>query len=395
VALVADELPRAHATADWRPTAASFRQCIEAARVPDGSRPQAELRGALALALSRIRPVYHGSEELMGRHAYAVFAAALGYEAFTTETMRMLYEDRQAMVHGAGGRTSGPVEAVVETCRRHRDAGRIRDALANSRSAGVLTGSTSYSPFYNVRGTTGERPGSDLDLIVVVAEVDDLPGAGERLAGVPGVHLSGLRDLDRRARTFLRRYHDGRTMFSHKVSMWAARSSDPLLPWPRARCRYQVSVHFLTPEVLEYALVASSTAIMPDVSGRQRTVRDYRRAAPLSPDVRTGFDARHFRVDVRTERAVAGELRTSWLYIIDENERYFPGLIQLMLLPPREVLWDGTGVLPRLEAFRHKVGERLRLERVLRPHDAIASTFSLARRDSFAPHVLRELDYAD
>jgi hypothetical protein len=184
-------------------------------------------------------------------------------------------------------------------------------------------------------------------------------------------------------------------MFSHKISMWATRGGDPLLPWSDARSHYQVSMHFVTREMLEYALVTSSTMIISDISGGQRTFQDYRQTSPLRQDVRRAFDARPLPVDVKSEPAAGGELRSSWLYLIDESERYRPGLLQVMLLPPRRLLWDGLDVGPQLEAFQHKVGDRLRHERRLRSDDIIRPTFSMVRRESLAPHIIEALDYAD
>jgi hypothetical protein len=392
---IADLLPHADLRADWRRVRGLFHQQIQLIdggfrRIPD------EITEAFADAVLEISASYAGREEELCEHALAVLADVECGEIVDLDLFRTYYEDdRFTPAPGVASeprRRSAPYEAIVETCRRLRDSRRLRAACRNTRTSGLLIGSTSYGRFYNVRGNRCGNAASDLDFIVVIEEADGPYTIAEALASLPGVAVSDVDHLVRRARVFADGLDDGRTVFSHKIRLWADGTSDPMLPSGAAPADYLLSLHVMTPPVLDYVLVTSTPRLLKETAGTRRTVRDYREALTARWDHLHDFAGRSHRVELDAVPAEDGCLRSPRVYHIDEFDCYFPGFFQTMLFPQPDLLWDDLDVRPAIDEFQRKLGERVRYEANRREHAMLRPSFAHVRREVFAPSVIKLLD---
>jgi hypothetical protein len=365
---VADAVREANTVADWTRVRELYRQVV--AMLPEP--PPDDLAGALAEALTALVPAYAGRIGLLEPHTYAVFAAAEGFELLDDTLFRHLYDDKRFT--RAGERHPPPLQTVVETCRRLRDADRLGTLLRGKGSSAILCGSVDYGAFYNVRAA------SDLDLVVVIDETATLPTLADGLALLPGVVDADVARFAGRAAIFAGRYDDGNTSFSHKVTV-------------HSDSTYLISVHVLTRPLLRYVLAGSATRLAPDEAGTVRTILDYRETTTGRLDVHRTFAGRRHTRDATLTPAQGGTLRTTSAYVIDETGAYGLGFVQSLFLTIRpEPLWDDLGIRAELDAFRHKLRERLRMERALRPHALTLLSLAHMRRPVLGPHAVRALD---
>ncbi|MEV0457331.1 hypothetical protein [Catellatospora methionotrophica] len=391
---VSDRLTEVRSTADWDRPEAAYGQIVHIAEDPETCHLPVDVGGRLAEALSEISPNYRGREALMVEHAQVLFAQVDGHETFDDTLFESLYVDeRFSRFHDgrSARRLPTPFETVVETCRRLRDARAVRDALSGLPMSGILAGSASYGQFYNVRGWHSTQDASDLDMVVVVDNADVLAEVADRLRGVAGIDRNSVDNLRQRTNPFCRLYDDDQTAFSHKLVMWN-HTPDLMMPLTRRQTSYLLSVHFLTRPVLDFVLVSASAKLTRDATGAKRTVRDYRDTTTGRKDHQRTFAGRGHPMGLETEDAAAGHLRHSRIYFIDDRDAYCPGLLQNILLPRPEILWDDLQVRDELAKFRSKVMSRLRYERHQRPHELLQLSLSHPRRDYFAPHIVREID---
>ncbi|MBQ1061969.1 hypothetical protein AB0F90_08985 [Micromonospora chalcea] len=381
---IADAVREANGAADWKLPRELYRQVI--AMLPE--LPPDELLGALAEALAGLMPSYAGKIGLLASHTLAVMAGAEGAELLDDALFLRLYHDERFTRAGElGRRRPPPLQAVVETCRRLRDAELLSDLLRGAGSSAVVCGSVDYGAFYNV------CTASDLDLVVVVDGTSTLATIADRLALLPGVADADVARFAERARIFAGRYDDGNTSFSHKLTVRADGSPDPLLPIDGPLPRYRISLHVLTRPLLRYVLVDPVTRLTADDAGTARTMRDYREITTGRRDVHRTFAGRQHARDAIVEPAEDGHLRTTSIYVIDETDAYCLGFVQSLLLTARpEPLWDDLGIRSELGAFRHKLRERLRMERALHPYKMMLLSLAHVRRPVLGPHVVRSLD---
>lgn len=344
--------------------------------------PPADLRDALAECLTGLVNDFRGEEEHIVAYVLVVLAELAGEETFDVELFRRHY--------GAGrsipGRSMPTLfEATVESVRRLRDTGRLEEVLAGSGTSGILCGSTSYGPFYNVRSA------SDLDVVIVIETASAAAVVADRLRRLAGVNPESVALLRARADLFRDRYDDGRTTLSHKVRLWTG-PDDPMLAETGLPGDYQLSLHLVTDRVLGYALVESTPVLERRTVGGVRTVRDYRDTATTRPDLPCTFAGREHPVLARVEPVILGWLRSTTACQFDDADCYCPGFLQTLLLPLLDVRWDERNCRPRLRAFERKFRDRYMLERARSPHALLRPSFTHLRRAVFAPHVIRVFD---
>jgi hypothetical protein len=228
---------------------------------------------------------------------------------------------------------------------------------------------------------------------VVVGETSTLATIADRLALLPGVTDADAARFARRARIFAGRYDDGNTSFSHKLTVRVEGSPDPLLPVDGPLPRYRISLHVLTRPLLRYVLVDPATRLTADDAGTARTMRDYRETTTGRRDVLRTFAGRQHARDTIVEPAEDGHLRTTSIYVIDDTDAYCLGFVQSLLITTRsEPLLDDLGLRPELDAFRHKLRERLRMERAVHPYMMMLLSLAHVRRPVLGPHMVRALD---
>jgi hypothetical protein len=393
---VADLLPEADRRADWNAVRSKYRQAVAIqVSAPRQELPK-ELLDALAAALDEVSLSYRNDETVLCQHALAVFADAEGEESLRPGVFLQHYRrhgfDRVA---ADGRRLPTPYEALVETLRRRRDAYILRAALRETPTTGLLVGSTHYGAYQNVRGRGGDERASDLDCLIVMRDSRCLDQILPALAELPGVAGADLEQLRKRARLFTSRYDDGQTMLSHKITLWSPGAQDPIMDGLAGlgdKYDYELSLHFVTDEVLSYLLVDSVPRIERDAAGGCRTVQIYRNTMPRRIELQRSFDGRAYQMDRTVEPVDLGYVRVSRVYYIDPLGSYYPGFVQSMLVPHPELLWDELDIQPRVERFHRKLAERLRREREDDRHTLRLMSFAHPRREVFAPRVIRQLD---
>jgi DNA-binding SARP family transcriptional activator len=391
---VADVLPAADRRADWSLVRALFHQLALLAESGDTPNPDG-LTGAFADELAVISASYAGREAELSEHALAVLADVDSGEILDLDLFRKYYQDerfsppRAAAAHRRG---PSPFEAIVETCRRLRDARSLQEASWGTGTSGLLIDSMSYGRFCDIRGNLHGSTASDLDFIVV-SDQASIPGEiATAVASLPGVAVSDLEHFRRRAREFSDGLDDGGTVFSHKFRLWTGSTPDPLLPPAVAPGDYLLSLHIITPPVLDYLLVASATRLLKEAAGSRRTLRDYRQAPTSGQADLHDFAGRRHHADLGTEPAAHDYLTSSYVYYIDDLDCYFPGFYQTMLFPQADVLWDDLDIRPAIDEFRQKLRERIRYEAAQRRHAMLRPSFAHIRRSAFAPGIIRLLD---
>jgi hypothetical protein len=396
VRYVADVLPRAGRRADWRAVRALFDQLVQLAR-NDLRRIPDEVSDAFADAVAGTHLSYAGDEEQFCQDALAILADVEGRVTVDAGLFRDYYQDdRFGRASGPARdlrRRPGPFEALVETCRRMRDARSLRAACHGTGSSGMLIGSTSYGAFFNVRGHRGESTASDLDFVIVVRTPEALDSIAAALALLPGTVAADIDRFRQRSRVFAGDLvHDG-TVFSHKIRLWADGRRDPLLAQSVVPAHYLLSMHVMTGRVLDYVLVSSTPRLRRESAGARRTLLDYREAATGCWDDLYDFAGRLHRTQLDTKAVTGGgSLRSPKVYHIDELDCYFPGFYQTMFFPKPDLLWDDLDVQPAVDVFQRKLIERIGYESERRGHTKLRPSFAHVRRDVLAPRVARHLD---
>jgi hypothetical protein len=392
---VADLLPHADSRADWGPVRTLFQQLIRL--VDSGSqRIPEEVAEALSDAVDKISASYAGREAELCEHTLAILADAEGLELLDLGAYRKYYEDERSnpapWLKDGVRRLPALYEAVVETCRRLRDAKALRAACRDTDTSGLLIGSVNYGRFYNIRGNRHGDTASDLDFIIVIEQAKALDGIAAALAALPGVATSDVERFVRRARMFVGSLDHRWTVFSHKITLWSEGTPDPMLPSGVARAEYLLSLHVMTRPVLDYALVTSTPQLLKERAGGRRTLKDYRETSTVRWDDLNDFSGRRHRVALDAQPVQDGWLRSPLVYYIDELNCYFPGFYQTMLFPQPDLLWDDLDVRPAVNEFQRKLGERVRFEKSQRGNTLLRLSFAHVRRDVFTPRVVRLLD---
>jgi hypothetical protein len=396
---ISDVLNDAYACSDWELVESVYRQCSEIANDAGGAYMPDKLVSFLAEALWRVSSSYFNREETFILHALAVLGMVEGQETLTSQVLRDLYRDeryerfaRYAPRAPGKRRRPKPFESLIETARRLRDANALADACSTTETTGILGGSASYGRFFNVCGSHDGRQASDLDFMIVLPEYADLDDTVEAIRHLGAASPKSLDNLARRAAIFNSNgLDDSRTIFSHKLDLWLHKE-DPVMAWAGLPGTYNLSLHFLSRSVLDYLLVEDSTKLMADRAGHHRTVNDYREKAVSREDHQRSFSGRNQRLPLPTEDVEGGVIRKSRVFVIDLEDRYYPGMFQNMLLPRFDYRWDDARIERQLQVFKWKIIERIRYERRMRPHEFLRVSLAHTRSEVFAPHVLDMID---
>jgi len=386
--------------ADWRLVDELYRQVstILSDREKENSLPDM-LPASLAARLGRVLASYSDAEEAFLWDVFERWSGVDRHSGPPDDRFRQLYFekrlDRFPPYRPPSGerRRPKPFEAVVETCRRLRDLNEIRNALEPLGTAGALGGSLSYGRFFNVCGAALSGKSSDTDLLVVISTYKQLSKLGKALENIRGLEPDSIKLFCARAALFdsVTRGHRYR-VFSQKMHFWKKRN-DPLLSSFQLPGHYDLSIHVLSRRDFDYVTLA-------DFSLRDSTPRRY---------VRVNFDYRDSPTDRKdnqrsfsgidlTEKREIRQVEGGYLSKVTvcriEQERYYPGLHQNLILPQFELRWETAEQriqLPLL-AFKWKIIERLREERRQRPFEIQLLSQSHTRSSVFSPHVARRVD---
>ncbi|MGH3613809.1 MAG: hypothetical protein ACRDRK_14700 [Pseudonocardia sp.] len=398
-------MAQARATADWDLVEGVYRQCVDIAEDPHGTSMPRDVAGFLAETFGRISANYYGREDELVLHALGILGNIDRFETISAALFQRLYLDRRFdrfSRYSAGGaplRRPRPFESLVETARRFRDLNTVQRGLAGVPSTGILGGSLNYGRFFTVRGPWEQDTPSDVDVMVVLPDFGHLDAAAVGLRTVAVASSDDVRALADRARAFAtQELDDGRTVFSHPVRMWA-HHDDPLMAWAPNPGEYRLHLTFASLAVLDWILVADTAKLNGDSAGHSRSVREYSPHDTGAEDHQRSFSGRNLRLRREIQPVAGGVLRASRVYTIDaDSGRYYPGVLQNLVLPRFSQRWGSGSVVPirgRFEAFRWKIIERLRYERRLRPYEMLRMSLAHTRWEMFAPHVLRAVDSGD
>ncbi|MFC4949429.1 hypothetical protein [Pseudonocardia sp. GCM10023141] len=397
---VPEVMAAARKTADWDLVERVYRQCVDIAGdqhahfVPEG------IVGFLAESFGRIAANYYGREDELVLHALAILGNIDRSETISPALFERLYSDsrfdRFRPYAGPAGRRPRPFESLVETARRYRDVNALRRVLSGVPTAGILGGSVNYGRFFTVRGARPDDRASDLDLMVVLPHYGLLDNAIAALHGVAAAARADVAAMAERARTFATHgLDDGRTVFAHKITMWAD-DADPVMAWAPNAGEYRLDLRFVSLDALDWLLVADTPKLNEGSAGRGRSVLEFCQPGSSPEDHQRSFSGRALHTLHESSELPGGLLRSSRVYTIDgDDERYYPGVLQNLVLPRFAQRWESVPINGRLEAFRWKVIERLRYERRNRPYELLRMSHAHTRSEHFAPWVLRTVDGTD
>ncbi len=389
--------------ADWQRPAAIYGQCLEASSDDRRFLPP-PLTGFLAEIIARISPNYHGFEDEFVANAVRAFSAVHpdGLRRGTPAVqLQHLYFDPKftslrpyrVPTYRQWRRLPTPVEATVETARRRRDLRDIQAALEPVTAAAVLGGSVSYGRFYNVLGG-GHGVASDIDLLVVVDRYETLSDVGEAMAEIGYVNPKDVARFAVRADEFVgaRWFERHRpAAFSAKFGLWPD-DDDPILVGSTIKSAYQVSMHVVSRDVFAELVFRDHPKVVKEKVGQEMQIADFREAPPSRTDYQRSFSGKSVALRIDCEPVGHSFLRVSRMFYIDNDHRYFPGMLQNLILPAYELQWSNAETRRMVESFRWKMIDRLRHESFLRSNEYLRLSLSHTRSENFAPHAVRAVD---
>lgn len=157
---------------------------------------------------------------------------------------------------------------------------------------------------------------------------------------------------------------------------------------------YLLSLHVFSLADFEFAIVKDLPIFNPDSKGKfERAIWDYRNTRPERNDNQRDFSGRDLTVKLRRRDIEDGFLSHVRVCHI-ENDRFYPGLHQNLILPQFEIRWECAlmRVFLPVIGFKWKVLERLRYEQQRRPYEFQRLSLSHTRSGIFSPHVQRRAD---
>jgi hypothetical protein len=378
---------------DWRRVTKLWQQLRAVAR-PEAAEIDDYFLGTLAESLSRLMAYYEGREEVFVQDLFAIWAREAGVVA-DEDGFVSLYQDKaldEFAIYNPQDdrlrRLPTPFEASVETARRLQQLNRLEHLVRESvPCAAILGGSLSYGRCYNVKGSRRGDKSSDTDLLIVLPSWDLLPRMADSISQLMGVDQESANRLTERSRGFERKESNGGyRVFSHKLRLWT-QQRDPLLEQYELDGEYTISIHVMDEVTFDY-IVLRDLAILEESLLRQ--VDDYRDTEPQRPDELRSFSGRTEIVPLQ-DREIDSEWQSQLVVCQVNEERFYPGLHQCLILPQFEVRWEDRDLSLRLRvlAFRWKVHERLREERVRRPYELQTLSLAHPRHFVFSPHIIQ------
>lgn len=380
---------------DWSRLATLYRQCLSIASDVGDDGPAylpAYLPAFLAQILSRVSASYHGQE--------AQFVSEAVSKLGDRDISALYADERFSSLPEYGGtgtkvrRRPVPFEAMIETARRLRDMREIEAALTPVTLGAILGGSLSYGRFFNVRGALGGE-GSDIDLLLLLKDFEDLPKVIDAAGSLPFVDAHGIERARQRAVEFAdyraEAKRDGLLAFSAKLPVWG-NESDPMLEDVSVDPRYHLSLHIFDPA--SFATVTHrAEAKLADGNPTERALMyDFRESSATRSDHQRSFSGENARLPIASPSFQSSYVRETHIYHVGEGGAFYPGMFQNLILPAFDVRWGGGSFRRDVDAFRWKMIERLRRERTERPDEILRLSFSHTRSGVFAPHVVAAVD---
>ncbi|MFJ3639624.1 hypothetical protein ACIPRD_07720 [Streptomyces sp. NPDC090108] len=271
---------------------------------------------------------------------------------------------------------------MVESLRRCRDIVALSAALAGCSEALLLAGSMSYGRFFSVRQ---QRPGlrpSDVDVVVVVRDRDELPSAVSRLASVDFLEVVGYPSTAELERA-VGAAGEGRAVDLMVVTSRKPQGDRMCADWGSPG-RYDVSAHICSVADLR-RLVLPFGAGAEDVAMTVRALPVTARGAGKLRDERwTSLSGSSVSREVRRIRTgeLHADLRTPFR---SGSDGMYLGRFVRSLLPRLEVLHSSPAVIAVLRECADQLNAMLGVvggRGPLSPHESLHPH----RRD-FSPYV--------
>ena len=373
----------------WDRVQALVEQCLRMATV-DMPYVPTEVPAFLGWLLARLSNSYYGQESVFFSKSVDRFSLAAksvhGYELSREDVYGLTFYPGKHNVEGRRG--PGFSEATVETIRRLRDLRYIEEAISKTTVGAIIGGSMSYGKFINVKG--GEDS-SDIDLLVALDSWNDLATTISSLKELSFVDVSSIDCMLDRAEHMLSRWGDADTIaFSAKTTI-REDGYDPFLSGFGVGAKYGVSIHFMSRMGVELMLLKD----IPDLSSTDeletREFMDYREMPPSKDDFQRSFSGDSLSVPVNYKEHLGSYERYTKSFVVDGG-RFYPGMLQSIVLPAFDVRWVDMKFRRLVESFRWKLIERLRYEKNAFPNELLRMSFAHTRSDVFAAHTIRSVD---
>ena len=383
-------------TAEWGRVSDVYGQGLSCLRGPGRHLPEA-LPAFLAELFARQSVMYQGYEDELIRDGVEVLMRH--HEGRSVgEVYLDIFKEFPPHFHEASQtarRRPLPLEAFVETSRRLRDLNDLERRLSRVTVGGVLGGSMSYGRFYNVRGGSRGVGASDLDLMVVVASPTDIPAVVDQMSDIPSVDTESLEAARERVGSYLRGIEDGDitspSLISQKFALWT-NQTDPFLVGIDTPSCYETSLHILATDTF-YATILRDKASAEQFGQEERSIAyDYRESEPNREDQQRSFSGEQHNLGIDCNSHEGSYVRQTHLYYVDDSNRYFPGMVQNLILPGFDVVWGNRDFRRSIDTLRWKMIERLRIERRDNPNQMLRLSLSHTRSHEFAPYIVRAVD---
>jgi hypothetical protein len=401
---VADVMDDICQRGDWRRVHRLYSQLSAIAEDErlDGYDLSNEIPSALAEALGRTFASYENNEEKFIDDLLLLCAVIEQRDPSDPATFRELYFDVRLnrfdgyKLRVGGRRKPKPFEAAVETVRRIRDLNQIQEVFESGEvleTSAILGGSLSYGRFYNTCGGAGKP--SDIDLLLLVRNYEEVSGLADRLSCLDFVDSRSVYELRRRSELFLSYLgHYEPCVFGHKVRLWEDEPHEYTVKYQVTAGHYFLGLHVVSAQDFDY-LTLRDVPILGDKStpDLHRRVFEYRDDPPR----RTADEQRSFAGNSRTSSVPVEAVEEGWVTDslvceITENQ-FFPGVHLNLVLPRFEVRWESPLMRIRLKLLNFQWKLLARLEEEKANHGGhVCLSQSHTRSSLFSPHVTRTLD---
>lgn len=350
----------------------------------------AKVPAFLGWLLARLSNSYYGQESVFFSKAVGRFTQAAkivyGRDVSRDEVYNLTCYPNKTNVEGR--RSPGFAESTIETARRLRDIRLIEEKISRKTVGAVVGGSMSYGKFINVKGGADA---SDVDLLIVIDSWNDL---AVTLAHLCELEIISTSDIDRmkvRYENMLSKWGDRDDItFSAKASIRESQD-DPFLLNFNVPAKYNISFHFLSRKGADLVLMDDYLDLSISDELKSRTFMDYRELPPSRDDFQRSFSGDSIAIPVNYEKHLDSYERFTESFVVDGG-RFYPGMLQGIVLPAFDVRWGDTRFRRVVESFRWKLIERLRYEKNAFPNEILRLSFAHTRSDVFAMHVIRSVD---
>ena len=373
----------------WDRVQALAEQCLRLSTADTPYVPS-KVPDFLGWLLARLSNSYYGQESVFFSKAVERFTQAAENvykrEVSREEVYRLTCYPNKRNVEGR--RSPGFAESTIETTRRLRDIRLLEEALSKTTVGAVVGGSMSYGKFINVKG--GDDA-SDIDLLIVIDSWNDLAITLSNLRRMSIVSPTDVERMMIRSEKMLSKWGDRDNItFSGKAKLRET-SQDTFLERFGQPTKYDLSVHFVSREGADILLMKDHLDLSASDKMKSREFMDYRELPPSRDDFQRAFSGDSLNIPVKYDQHGESYERFTMSFVVRDG-RFYPGMLQGIVLPAFDVRWGDTRFRRVVESFRWKLVERLRYEKNAFPNEILRLSVAHTRTDAFATHIIPSID---